>query len=126
MLWPRTYTEARGPRATGRTNNRFSHMPLRPADPTDQLRRGQARFQRHPNNPSTARLDDVATDDVVRSPVGTLHENVGLKVSNDGVRRVLVEDHDGIDTAQRKDDLRALVLGSHRPGRPLVRTHRTI
>ena len=60
-------------------------------------------------------FDDVAADDGVLGPVGAFDEHIRLKAGNHLMRRVLVEDDDGVDAVERRENLGALALGSDRP-----------
>ena len=62
-----------------------------------------------------ARFDGIASDDLVLAPVGAFHEHVGLHAPDDLGGRVLVEDGDGVDDAQRRENLGAFVFGRNRP-----------
>ena len=61
--------------------------PLARSDSLDDARSSNARLDRHPDDPSAARLDDVAADDGVFGPVGALDEHVRLdrRISSCGV-----------------------------------------
>ena len=54
----------------------------------------------NPDDPPPARFHDVAADDGVSSPIGTLDEHVRLQSRNDPVRSVFVKD-DGASTTVR-------------------------
>ena len=83
-------------------------------------------FDCHANDHAAAGFDDVAADDPVGGPVGALHQDVRLDRGDDGVRIVLVEDDDGIDDGERRQDLRALLLGViGRAGPLMARTDRS-
>ena len=83
-------------------------------------------FDLRPHDAAAARFDDVAADDLIGGPVGALDEDVGLQLADDRLRRVLVEDHGGIDGRERGNHFGALVFRIDRPRRPLVRTNRSI
>ena len=83
-------------------------------------------FDRRADHAAAARFDDVAADDLIGGPVGAFHEDVGLEACDDAVRRVLVEDDDGIDRGERRNDLGALGFGVDRAIGPLVGAHRAI
>ncbi len=82
-------------------------------------RRRESRRERDADDPAAAGFDDVAADDAVGGPVGALHEDVRLDRGDDGVRIVLVEDDDGIDDGERRQDLGAFLLGVDRARRAL-------
>ena len=66
---------------------------------------------------AAARLDDVAADDGVLGPVGALDEHVRLKRRDQIVRRVLVEDDDGVDAGERREDFGAFGFRRDRTAR---------
>ena len=67
--------------------------------------------------------DLVPADDVVRGPVGALHEHVGLRALDQRERRVLGEDDDVVDGGEARQHLGA--LGERRIGRPAPFSRRT-
>ena len=92
----------------------LSHAPDRLQErgpgPPDQFGRREPGRQLHADDAAAARLDDVAADDVVGTPVRALDEHVGLDAPDDRVRRVLVEDRDGVHALERQQDFGALRL----------------
>jgi hypothetical protein len=83
-------------------------------------------LDRRADHAAATRLDDVTADDLIGRPIGALHENVRLEARDDSVRRVLVEDDDGIDRCERRNDLGALGFGVDRATGPLVGADRPI
>ncbi len=92
----------------------------------DDRRCRMALLERDADDPATARLDGVAADNLIRSPVGAFHEDVGLHGSNDLGRRVLVEEDDGVDGSERGHHLGAFEFGRDRTCRAFVAPHRGI
>ena len=92
----------------------------------DDRRRGVALFYRLEDDRPAARFDGVTPHDLIRRPVGTLHEDVGLDSADDVGRGVVVEDRNGVDAGERREDLGALVLGVDRPLGALVAAHRRV
>ena len=102
----RTYgCPAFAPRGQGVVEPLLSHTYA-----VDQLRGRMARRQLEPNDAAAARLDDIAADDVVGTPVGAFDEDVRLDLSDDLVRRVLVKDDRRVDARERQQQLRAFPL----------------
>ena len=56
-----------------------------------------------PDHPAAARLDDIAADNGVLGPVGAFDEHVRLERGDQVVRRLLVEDDDGVDAGERRE-----------------------
>ena len=83
-------------------------------------------FDTDTNDATTSRFHNVATDNGVVGPVGALHEHVGLQVSYDVVRSLLVENGHGIDTFERRKNLGALMFGCDGAVSALVRANRSV
>jgi hypothetical protein len=77
-------------------------------------------LNRHEDNPPATSLNRVAPNDLIRGPVGTFDEHVGLHEANDFGRRVLVKNDDGVDAFERSDDLCPLGLWCNRTVGALV------
>ena len=70
-----------------------------------------ALFDRDTHDSTSSRFHNIAANDGVVSPVGALHQHVGLQVRNDVVRSVLVEDRDGVHALERRKNLGTLMFG---------------
>lgn len=81
-----------------------------------------ARLDRDAHDTATAGFDDVATNNRVRGPVGTLDEHIRTEAGDRLMRCFFVEDHDGIHAVERIENLGAFALGSDRPAAALDRT----
>ena len=92
----------------------------------DDRARRMPGLDRNANHAAAARLDDVAADDGVFGPVGALDEDVGLDRGDELVRRLLVEDDDGIDRASAaRTSARSASALMGRPSPLLDRTDRS-
>ena len=72
-----------------------------------------AGFYRHANDSSASFFDDVTSDDRVGSPVGAFDKDIGLQRPDQIVRCGLVEDHHGVYTRQRFENLGTLIFGGN-------------
>ena len=93
---------------------------------SDEIGRREPWRELHSNDAPAARLDDIAAHDVVRSPVGAFDQDVWSNPTDNRVRCLFVEDHDGIDCRQRQQHFCPLVFRHDRPAVALVRPDRTI
>src|SRR3954470_10892550 len=78
---------------------------------SDQIRRRIAGRKLHQDDDAATRLDGIATDDILRSPVGTLDQNVRLETPDDLGGRLFVKDGDCVNALERHQDFGALALG---------------
>ena len=85
-----------------------------------------ARFDGDANHLPAVGFHDVTTHNCVRGPVGAFDEHIRTKAGNHLMRSVLVKDDDGIDAVERRENLGALALGSHRPAAAFDRTNGAI
>lgn len=85
-----------------------------------------AAFDRNEHHPTTARLDGVAADDLIRRPVGPLDEDVGLDEADDLGGSVLVEDDDRVDAVERRKHFCSFMLWRNWTARSFVTSHRRI
>jgi hypothetical protein len=99
---------------------------IRSAYSVDQTRGGEAFREGDPNNRATSSLDNVSSDDVVGPPVSTFHQDIRLDDGNQGVRCVLVEDSDGVDAAEGREEFGALAFWCDRASRSFVGAHRAV
>ena len=79
-----------------------------------------ARLDRDADHPAAARLDGIAADNLIRGPVGALHQHVRLNRLDRFSRGVLVEQRDGATHSSAPMNLGALAFRRNRPSRPLV------
>ena len=112
-------------RPQGKRRRRGRHV-LTPRDLLHEACRGEPLGEFDAHNCAAACFNDVAADDVVRVPVGSLDEDIGLDRRNHRLRCVFVEDRHRVDAAQGGNDLRSLVLRVDRPRRSLVGAHRAV
>src|SRR5689334_3889518 len=75
---------------------------------------------------AAARLDGVAADDLIRGPVGSLDQNVGLDATDDIRRRLVVEDRHRVDAGECLEHFAAFPLGIDRARRTFVAPHRGV
>ena len=97
-------------------------LSLRSDDPLDE--RGRRDTPARPaiaDDAAAAGFDGVAADDLIRRPVGALHQHVRLnaRMMSAGVSSSKI-DH-GVDAVERREHLGALVLRVDRPAGPLLR-----
>jgi len=62
----------------------------------------------HAHDNAATGFNNVATDNGIVGPVCTLHEHIWLQRANNVGWRILVEDHDHIDSRERRNDLGAV------------------
>ena len=77
-------------------------------------------LDRDADDPAASRLDGVATDNLIRLPVGALHQDVRLDRANHLGWGVLGEHRDRIDASECQEELGAFALRCHRPSFSLV------
>src|SRR5258707_9042744 len=78
------------------------------------FRGGVAGHDGHRHDAAACCLHLFAADNLVSGPVATFDENVREQGGDDALRRQVVEDHDGVNTLQRGENLRAFTLRNHR------------
>src|SRR6185436_10392487 len=99
---------------------------LHGSDLPDDGARRLAGLEGDPEDPPAACLDDIASHDRVRGPVGALDEHIGLNRRDQVVRCLLVEDDDAVDTGESLEHLRPLGLRRDWTLRPLVGANRPV
>ena len=90
----------------------FSHL-------LNYRRGGIAVSEGDAHDPTSSSLNDLTTHDLIRCPVGTFDQHIGLEPLDDPLRSVFVEYDDSIDRGERVDDFRAIAFNIDRTRRSL-------
>src|SRR5436190_13335723 len=80
-------------------------------------------LDRRADHHAAARLDGIASDDLVGGPVRPLHQTIRLHPRNDLCWRVVVENRHGVDTLERRQHFRPDELRVDRTSSSLVPAH---
>ena len=95
-------------------------------NPPDQLRCRISLRQLDAHDPSTARLDDIASNDFGGCPVRSLDEHVGAHGPDDAKRCRFREERDVVHEAERGQHFGPLRAGNEGPSGPLQPRRRGI
>jgi len=76
--------------------------------------------QRNDSHLPAPRANFFCAHDRLLAIIAAFDQHVGLESRHDREWRILIEDHHGVDGLQRRQNIRAIILGSHRALRSLV------